>query len=778
MASRRLLTTLLTAAAALSCTVGQIDAQNFEGKKVTDVDVRYTGSRSVDEAKLRNFMGVAVGQKYSTERLDDDVKSLYESGLVEDVTFLAEEFNGGVRIIAQVDTRDAQGGIGFTGNESFSEKKLASISGMSAGEPLSDANILTARRKLEEHYQGFGFADSSVTYRLQETAQPGVSDLIFVIDEGGKSIVRKILFEGNTAFTDVDLRKEMSTKEKGFFSFLTNSGQIDGAILSQDVDKVLNYYRDRGYVRVSSPGPRRENVQGEKVDLIIPINEGAKYTVGKVSFGKMSVFSAAELAPVLTLNAGDPYSGKKMRADIKTIRRYYGSKGYADAQPIPSIKNAGPNQVSIVYNITEGRRYKVGRVNITGNTTTQDRVIRREVPLKPGDNFNSVDLDTTRSRLENMNYFSTVSARGVESSQAGYRDIDIRLDEKKTGSVSFGLGFSSIDSVVGFINLEQTNFDIKNAPRFTGGGQRFSANLRVGGERQELSLKLVEPWFLGQRLSLGGEVFYQSAQFFSDSYEQANLGAAVSLRKPVDEHSHIALELRVEQIDIEVDSDVPDGTAAAPNNIRSGFIDEEGDFFRTLLTASYVYDDRDSFLLPRSGGKYSFGIGLAGLLGGDVDTYNVNASGIRHWNLRWDTILTLNGEFNVTDETGSGDVPIFARHFIGGARNLRGFEFRDVGPRDAVTGDSLGGRTSAFASLEYTFPLVERVRGAVFYDMGFVNEDAWDFSASELHSDIGLGLRLFLPFGPLALDYAVPVESPDEEADQGGQFNFYLNYQF
>ena len=763
---------LLGLIAVLFSLTAAASAQNFDGKKITSVEIRYQGAKTVDETRLRNNMGVAAGQEYSAERLDDDVKSLYESGLVDDISFLAEEDGAGVKIIADVDTRDQQGGIGFLGNESFTDKKLANVSEMAASGALSDAAIFEARQKIEDFYLGNGFPDATVDYRLQESERAGVSDLIFVIDEGGKNIVRKIRFEGNTTFTDTDLKKEMETKEKGIFSFLTKSGQIDAAVLNQDVEKVLNYYRDRGFVRVESTGIRREDAPGDKVDLVIGINEGARYTVSAVGFGPISVFEPEELMPALTLNAGDPYSGKKMREDIKLIRRYYGSKGYADAQPIPDIRNAGPNQVSIRYNITEGRPYQVGRVNISGNTKTQDRVIRREVPLVPGEPFNSVDLDTTRNRLESMNYFSTVNVRGAESSQAGYRDVDIRVEEKKTGTISFGVGFSSIDSIVGYVTLEQTNFDLFNAPNFTGGGQRFTASVRAGGQRQEFRAKLVEPWFLGERLSLGGELFYQSAQFFSSSYEQANAGGAISLRKPLTEKSYLNLEYRLEQIEIDIDSDVPDDSRFRTDDLG-------GDFLRSMVTAGYVLETRDNLLLPRSGGKLEASASIAGIaLGGDVETYSFSLGGSYNWNLRWDTILTVSGELNTVDSPDD-EVPIFARNFLGGSRDLRGFEFRDVGPRDdGFTEDSLGGNTSAYVSLEYTFPLVERVRGAVFYDLGFVNEDSFDFGINELHSDVGAGLRLFLPFGPLALDYAVPVQAPDEEADNGGQFNFYLNYNF
>ena len=198
---------------------------------------------------------------------------------------------------------------------------------------------------------------------------------------------------------------------------------------------------------------------------------------------------------------------------------------------------------------------------------------------------------------------------------------------------------------------------------------------------------------------------------------------------------------------------------------------------RSSFGLNYVYDSRDSNQTPREGHKVDLGVNYAGL-GGDVNTVTFSASGQKYWNLAWDTILSVNGEIGMVDSTNSDDVPIFDRQFLGGARTLRGFEFRDVGPRDAASKEVIGGNSMGWLSVEYTVPLFEQVRGAVFYDAGFVNADSFDFNPSDIYSDAGVGLRLNLPFGPLAFDYAVPIASPDEESDKGGQFNFYLDYKF
>jgi outer membrane protein insertion porin family len=757
---------------------------DLEGRTIIAITFRYLGPKTVDEQRLRDRMSVREGQKYSTEVIDDDIASLYESGLVDDVSFLGDPRGAdSLILIVEVVTRGDFVEMGFVGNTIFSDRKLASEAKLKAG-VISDSAILSARRNIETLYKGFGYPDILVSHRLRETEQAGRFQLIFVIQEGVKSHVRKIRFEGNHAFSHVELRREMKTKQKGLLSFLTKSGRIDAEKLQQDLRALEDFYRNSGYRAVYIEAVRREPVKDGRVDLIIPIYEGPKYTVQGVSFGPMTVFKAEELMPALSLVGGQVYSGKKIRDDVRMIRSYYGSRGHADAAVVPDMRDVSPGVVVIVFQITEGRSYRVGKVNIQGNTVTKDEVIRREVPMQPGEPYNSVDEDTTSRRLKNLNYFDGVQVSGSPSNQAGYRDVNILVNEKKTGSISFGAGFSSIDSIVGYLNLEQTNFDITNPGGFfRGGGQRFGMQLRLGSRRRDFKISLVEPWFMGKRLSVGGELYYRELLFLSDEYDQGSIGGSLFVRRPLGRKGYVKAEYRLELVSIDVDS-IPLGDLTGPDGVSdvtpqtpSLFLVEDGDYVRSAIALTYVYDSRDSNILPRRGHRANFGATMAGgILGGDVDTYTLSASGSKHWSLPWDIILNVNGSATVVDAI-SGAIPIFERQFLGGARSLRGFEFRDVGPRDPVTSSVLGGATSAFGTLEATFPIVQNIRGAVFGDIGFVNVDPYDFGPDEIHSDAGLGLRLNLPFGPLALDYAIPIQS-DSVADNGGQFNFYLNYQF
>ncbi|HSP43554.1 MAG TPA: POTRA domain-containing protein, partial [Luteolibacter sp.] len=283
------------ACVALAAMIGSLHAQDFEGKNISAVDIRYRGPKTVNEDALRNQMSTKAGGTYRAENLDRDIAALYESGLVDDVRFLAEPVGDSVRLIAEVTTRPMRGGVGFMGNNVFSDQKLARETKLKPRGVMSDAEILEARRNIEEYYRGYGYPDVTVSHRIQPTENEGVADLIFVIEEGGKNEIRKIRFEGNTVFTDNELRKEMKTKPKGWFSWLTKSGRIETDQLDEDLNAVLDFYRSRGYLRVSSPGIRREPVKDGRVDIVIPIEEGDKYTVAGVGFGKMTVFKPEDL---------------------------------------------------------------------------------------------------------------------------------------------------------------------------------------------------------------------------------------------------------------------------------------------------------------------------------------------------------------------------------------------------------------------------------------------------------------------------------------------------
>jgi outer membrane protein insertion porin family len=418
------------------------------------------------------------------------------------------------------------------------------------------------------------------------------------------------------------------------------------------------------------------------------------------------------------------------------------------------------------YTIDEGTRSFVNRVNIEGNTRTKDKVIRREVLVAPGDVFNTVRVDTTKKRLENLGYFAKVETYPEDTDIPGRKDLTILVQEKRTGSLSFGGGFSTVDQLVGFAELTQGNFDLFNWPSFTGGGQKFRLRLQYGTERKDFILAITEPYFLDRRLALTGQAFYTEANYLSADYDQRNYGFTLEMRKPINAYIYGTLGYTLQDIDIF------NVAASSPEFILS----QSGTFTESKVFSTLVFDSRDNPLLSRRGQRITFSPAITGgFLGGNTQIYGLDLEGSQYFHLPKDTILLINGEIATVSQWGSGsEVPIFERLFLGGSNNLRGFPFREVGPQQ--NGEPIGGQSMARATIEWTFPIIEKARGAVFYDTGFVNSSAWSFGFNHIASDVGIGLRLDLPIGPLRLDYGYPVMR--DGYNGGGHFNFSVGYQF
>lgn len=736
------------------------------GRVVKSVRIQFKGPASMSEARVRAQMSTREGEAFTDENVEQDIRNLYATGAVDNVDITSEEVPGGVAVTVVVTGRGALGEVHFIGNTAYPEDKLLKETELRVGEPVDEAKLAAGQQKIRELYEKKGFSGIIVSYTTEPTGQ-GFTKVTYTIGEGSRGLVRKINFEGNTAIKSSTLRSKMKLREKAFYRvWRGKSKSITDDVLFEDRKAVESAYQDEGYVYVQVVDVRRDQVDDKYVDLTYVITEGERYDVAEVALDGITVFTPAELSPALQTIAGFPYSGSDVRADEKMIGDYYGSRGYADARVDTSIIPAGPNQVKIVYRVTEGDKSFVRKVNIAGNSTTQDRVIRRELPFTPGEEVNTVKIDAGRNRLQNLGYFSTIDIRTNDTEQPGFKDIDVTVAEQSTGTVNFGAGFSSIDSLVGFLDLTQTNFNIMGNG-FRGAGQRFHMGIKYGTERRDFQLSFTEPWFMGHKLSFTTELFYRDLYYLSDVYDQQNYGGSFNFRKPLGEHSYAELTYTLQNVTIDVDED------EASEIIQQ----EEGDYLQSKIDLSWVHDTRDSVYITRKGHKVEVGALMSGsFLGGDTDVYGFNLQGSQYFNLPWDTILSFEGAFRTVDSWGDGEgVPIFERLFLGGANTLRGFDYREVGPKDE-TGEPIGGLSSVYASVEYTFPILEKVRGAVFYDIGMVSDDSFDWGG-DVNSNFGVGLRLYLPIGPIRVDFGIPVQS-DEFNDSSGQFNFNVGYKF
>jgi outer membrane protein insertion porin family len=741
-----------------------INAAAQDGATVKSIDVQYVGNQTVAPDRLLSHMSTKVGDKLSMAQIDEDVKSLYASGDVENVRILAENTGGGVALIVVAQTRAVYGGVEFVGNTLIETSKLENKVDLKVNKPIDATVLQTARDEIQEMYRKKGFAEATVTYSVSAPTAEGYSRVVFTIDEGNQGVLRNIEFVGNTAFPSTRLKELMTQKEKSITTIFGKAGSTDAETLQQDVIAIEDFYRDNGYLNARVTNVSRMRVDAKYVDVVLTIEEGQTYVVDSIGINGITVLDMqSDVLPFLKTEAGKTFAGNKLKDDIKLITDQYGTRGYAEARVVPRLDDSGNGGVRVVLDVTEGRAYKVGQVHIEGNDKTKDHVIRRELPLEPGQLYDTTKTDVTQRRLENMNYFSSVEIMPVDTTYIDEKDLLIRVVEKPTGSINFGAGFSSIDNLTGFFEISQSNFDLFDWPSLSGGGQRFRLRVQAGSQTTDASISITEPWAFGHRVALTTEAYYRNLAFLSDQFEQTNAGALVSLRKSIGEFTYVVGDYRLEQIDIDPYA-----------NASPAFVAEGGEFLKSSVGASVVRDTRDNIFLPREGNKLMAGFEFAGL-GGDVDDTITNLSGSQYFTLPHDIILSLNGEINASAEGEH----IFTRHFLGGANTLRGFDFRDVGPRDPVSGEVLGGKTSWYGTIEATVPVIEKIRFATFYDVGEVSDGPVGSVGGGVNSDWGIGLRLFiLGSAPVRLDYAFPLQTDTFNDDDGGRFQFTMGATF
>jgi len=785
---------------ALATATSPLHAQPTEessGPIIKDIAVETVGAPSISEDRVLANLATKVGKPYSERTAEQDVRALYQTGGVSNVRIFAEPLGDGVKVTVLLQGRPVVEEVIIEGAQDIPLNRVRRDLGVKPGDVVNEEKIELDRQKILSLYEDRNYSDVNVQYRVEEISGKNRARVIFAITEGPKLIVKKIVFNGNDSVLSKDLRAVMKTKPLDILTFFNKSGRLTPSQVEEDRAAIRTLYQNRGFADVDVAQIETQPLEKGGVELVINITEGTQYRVNNIAVDGVNIVPPGEVSNLLKMNAGQLFTPKGMSADIKAMRDFYGSRGYVDMTIAPEVLPAGPGAVNLTYRMDEGVQSYINLVSIQGNTRTQDRVIRRELAVKPGEVYDTTLVDVSKKRLENLNYFSRVETQPTDTVVPGRKDLNVIVEEKRTGSFNFGAGFSTIDSLLGFAEIQQSNFDILNWPNFTGGGQRFRIRAQYGILRKDFVASLTEPWFLGYKLSAGAEVHYRTANFLSNVYAQENAGFALQTRQQVWRALSARTEYRFERVviynlgdDLYNDFYGTDGVfGGSSSNGQYGPVikDSAGTYYKSAVTSSLVWDTRDSLFLTRKGELLELtGFIAGGPLGGTVQDYGISLEGSKYFTLPWDMIFMTKGQLAVVDGWGGGEsneddgygngVPIFDRLYLGGANNMRGFNFREVGPVD-VDDNPIGGNSLAYVTLELTFPIISRVRGAVFTDAGFVNPDSYDFGSAGANVDVGVGLRLDLPIGPIRVDYGIPVIY-DSWNGPPGKFNFNIGYQF
>lgn len=651
-------------------------------------------------------------------------------------------------------------------------------------ERVDEAIAAAAAGRLRDKLVKEGFVDAKVIPSMRDAEAPGYAFLTFIVQPGTERRIQHYRFEGNTVFDHDTLAGAFGWRPlwnplRWFTDLPISDDKLDDARAA-----VLNLYTDAGYLDAEIADvelrPVGKDPADGKVDAVFKITEGPRYTIGNITVNGATVYpnAALEAAAKEALNrqGSSRATAAALHAAREAVELYYGSRGYVDtyAQTTMVARETEP-VIDLTYRITEGEQVRVRNIEIRGNAITQDKVIRRELAIQPGEFYDQRLVKRSEARIRNLNYFqdeSGVTAYTVKTATPGERDLVFSVREKPTMETSFGIGISTVDNIFVQAGVTQPNFDIFNPSNgFRGGGQRASARAEIGNRRQTIDLSWTQPWLFDMPLAFTVNG-YRRLRWF-DHYDEIRTGAAFTLSwKPVPlatpfgdlQLDRLGVRYTLEKVDYH---DVDAGVWYTPAGDAFSFTNQ-ADGINSKLRAFWSEEHRNRPFFPTAGWN-SLAYAEVGI-GGDAKDYGFGFT-FNHYFSPWlEHVIQTRLRFD-TVEDYSGSVPMFDRYFIGGARTLRGFEFRDGGPKayqhTGKRGDhvAIGGQTLWCASLEYSIPLTSILRFAVFTDVGAVGEDFCDLGGDLLWS-VGCGLRLDLAKFPIRLDVAKPVTNDDDTEEE------------
>jgi outer membrane protein insertion porin family len=781
--------------------------------KVAQIEIRHVGPQEVSDELIRANIRVKLGDPYLRLAVDDDVRNLYATGQFYNIRVMEEPTPEGITLTYVVQAKPRLTDIQYQGNTKYRVGKLQKKVTSKVGEPLDERKLFTDSQEIQKMYQKAGYPGTQVKYISNIDSDTGRATAIFDIQESPKIKIASVQFDGASAFTQRELRKVIKTRRRWMLSWITSSGVFKDEQFEDDKERLAEFYRSKGYIDFELRDVQFEYPSATRMVIHFIVYEGRQYKVGSVQFTGNQIFTDEEIADGLRalqpkgvlvkkadlgpnglkMDVDDVFTPKGYMDDIQQIEDFYGAKGYIDISrnlSVARIPNTDTGTMDLEFKIEEGQQSKIEKIEIRGNNKTKDRVIRRELAVSPGETFDMVRVRLSRQRLEGLQYFEKVDARPESTDVPSRKNLVISVEEKNTGNLSMGAGFSSVDSLVGFAEVTQGNFDLFNPPNFTGGGQKMRLRIQLGTQRQDYLASFIEPWFLGRKLALSVDVYHREFNFQSleNLYNESRSGGRVGLTRALGSDFLIgSLGYRIENVGIDfnrsVSRDEQGFPVPHPRSIPEDLLDEEGNSLISKLEISLAYDTRNSTTLPDKGQRTELAMELAGPFPGEKEYYKVELK--THWYFRGfftGHVIEVLGGTGVADGYGSdGTVPFYDRYYLGGLYSMRGYRYRSVSPREIDPGDPdvsrepIGGNTYYFGSVEYSLPIIDRLRFAVFYDIGNVMYDSYSYNFGDYNDNWGVGLRLNLPIGPLRLDYGIPITS-DKFNSGSGRFQFGVGF--
>ena len=749
-------------------------------KIITAIEIK--GNKAISSNVVISKMKSRTGSPYQENVVTDDLKRLYLLGYFNDIKIDTEDYNNGIKIIVTVSERPIIDKINFTGIQriTMKDEKLKEMLKSKEGQYLDYPTLAEDSETLRKMYEKMGYSRAEIDYKADIDEKTGKANVLFKVTENRKIRIKQIYIEGNQHYSADKIRKLIKTKRAWFF----NAGVLKEDILKEDIERIKSFYHREGYADVMVDYSVKMDQDKPFLYITIKISEGRRYLVGNVTVrGNKDIILSDILPRIKECAPGKVFSQEGMKVDMADIQGLYFDRGYIfmQIQEATSL-NSHTSRTDIVYTVTENEVAYVDKIKIRGNIKTKDIVIRRELRIKPGDKFDGDKLRRSKERLQNLGFFEEISYDTEGGSAPNKKDLVVEVKETKTGAFSFGGGYSTVDEFVGFVEVQQKNFDWKNFPYFTGGGQDLKLRASIGSVTSGFDLSFTEPWVFDYPVSFGFDGYRRTHKRESDigyGYDEKITGGDLRLGKEISEYMRGNLTYRYDVIDIS------NPTEDASDDLKK----EVGTNAISSLELAMSYDDRDSIFDPTKGNFLTGSIQCAGgPFGADKNFFKFFARASHYFPLPRGSTIEVRGRIGLADPYGdSDDVPIYERFFAGGAYTIRGYDERSVGPVDPLSKDALGGNSMLVGNIEYTYPLFSFLKVAAFYDIGNVWEKIGDILSKKdtptntggLKSSFGLGLRIKTPVGPIMLDYGIPLDTaPGEEKKSSGKFHFSMSNNF
>lgn len=732
--------------------------------------VEISGNKTISTSTVMAKIKTRVGEAYYSQTSRDDIKRLYETGFFSDITVDLQDIEGGLKVIFKVEERPVIEEIVIQGNRTMNRSVLSREMKSKAGQYLSLSLVKEDVAAIKKEYEKKGLPDVSVEQKIETAELTNKTKITFIVTEGQRVKIRKIYIDNNFRFSDRALIGLIKTRAAS----ILNPGYFKEDQFNDDLERIKAFYLKNGYLDVKVDYSVDHNEKGD-LYIRITVDEGKQYTVGSITIRGNDKFPQKEIEGSLKACLVDGvFTYDALKEDVANIQGFYFGKGYIFVH-VKEAESLDPStgKVSISYAIEENDIAYVDRIEIRGNLKTKDKVVRRELRIKPGERFDGDKLKRSKERLYNLGFFEEVNYDTEPGTEPNQRNLVVDVKEAKTGSFSFGGGYSSVDQLIGFVEIEQKNFDWQNWKTFTGAGQDLKLRGEMGSVRKDFELSFTEPWMLDHPVAFGFDAYNRIHDKNSDvgfGYVENRLGGDLRLGKDFTEYIKGGMTYRLERVDI---SDVdPSATADLQSEVGQNLISSM-EFSLTRDTTDNVFNPTRGLVLS---GSYEI---AGGPFGGDKDFNKVFGLASQYIPLFGKGVLQLEARAGLAAPFDSTKkVPIYERFYAGGADTIRGYEERSVGPADPVTSDPIGGDALFIANAEYTYPLVEFIKGAVFIDTGNVWSKFSEFGSGGLKTGIGFGVRIKTPIGPMKLDYGIPLDLAPGKSERKGRFHFSMTHGF